>query len=50
MSDIASKKEHLSGPSLNFRLEGPETFLGTEQNLNRIMVSEQNFKQNKRFL
>ena len=27
-----------------------ERFLGTKQNSSRIMVSEQNFEQNKRFL
>ena len=46
MSDIASTTVKFSGPSPNLRLERREHFLGTEQNLSRIMVSEQN----KRFL
>ena len=32
------------------RVEGPEIFSGTEHNSSGIMLSEQNFEQNKRFL
>ena len=39
MSDIASTKvKFFSGSSSNFRFEGPENVLGTEQNLSRITV------------
>ena len=50
MSDLASTKLKFSGLYLNFQLEGLEMFSGAEQNSSRIMVSKQNFEQNRKFL
>ena len=45
------QKQTFSGLYQNFRFEGPFFFFsGIEQTSSRIMVCEQNFEQNKRFL